>query len=196
MDRAIENILLHVIFEPKDYIGSGVPRDFFYHKFIMFREQLNDGVSFDEVFLGHGRLIKKRGRTIFDARRATKPSKYKKYSYIYTDPQQFLSQPFATPEIMNKCGGTLFRITPDRLGPTHVLISLSQRIEVKKDGYVTTGFIVNGEDICSEEDITGILFELYKYFSVRKLSLSDCAKNGYFSDCQKIDHGIECANNC
>lgn len=192
----VENILLHTIFDPKEYTGVGIPAHKFYHKFLQVRKDENDGVSFDETGIGHGRLILKKSWKIFTARQKKRPEKYREFAYISAEPRNFSLHPFVSKNILQKLGGTFFRIIPDGNDKTHTLICLPKGIVAKHDGNMPVMFSYKDEELCGRADIAGIYLELYQYFSNRKLTKEECAQEGYFADCCKRDFALECTDNC
>lgn len=192
--RKVQNLLLHTIFEPKEYSGSGVPGQNFYHKFLITQE--GDGVSFDETCIGHGRLIMKKSMKLLKKRQEKQRDRYKGFAYISLEPQGFLLHPFISVEVQSRLGNRLFRIVPDERDKTHALVCLAQGICAKKEKNVCVGFTYNSTELCGNEEITRIMLELYQYFYNRMLTVANCEESGLITDCLKTDAGLDCTSNC
>jgi hypothetical protein len=181
MPRIVTNALLHTIFSPKEFSSDTfILIDNYCTKFLDSKKNYPDGISFDETFLGHGRLIFKHSKQIFEERRKKKPCNYKSFGYILADPNTLLTEILIPEHVKNRFGGSFFKIIPDENTKIHVLICLPENVKSSKYKNSLIALLYNNEILCNENELSGILFELNHYFNKNILSIEQCYQHNFF----------------
>jgi hypothetical protein len=189
MPRPVVNTLIRSIYEPKDYTKLSSSK--YYHTFLRAREKNNDGVSFSEVRVGHGRFIWDQSQRNF--RRRQTREKATGFSFLFIEPDDFRS---LFTGASGHYQGCLFSLEPDD-SPAHVTVRLPAGARSEEDGTGNVVCVTLDDDvICDRADVDSIIIELSIHFRNQRLTVEECREREYFDDCAKSDKNISCCKDC